>query len=211
MKKILFVDIPMQPKSKVNYSMSGNVKNALNSEVLYPLNSVLPQKIASGDELRIVLLETKTNEKSHDMQTKENSSIFETEIRECLAGKNAKIEIVHFESEFDESKETHEVRFRKMLDMLEKDAELYADITFGPRLIPMLVLCVFNFAERFYGSRIKGIFYGKVLHDLYDNKKTTGGAVFDVTSLYYLNSMTNSMLAADGEYAKKTLDEFFAL
>lgn len=211
MKKIVFVDIPMQRKNKMNYCGMGNVKSSYDKEVLYPVNAVLAQKTLAGEELKIVLLETKNNEDSHDEQTKENARIFEEEIKAALAGKGAKVEVIHLDSDFDESKENHEVRFRKMLDVLEEKCELYADITFGPRLLPMLLLCVFNFAERFFDCRVKGMFYGKTLHDLDDNMKLSAGALYDVSPLYYLNNLTNSMQASSGEDAKEALDEFFAL
>ena len=42
-----------------------------------------------------------------------------------------------------------------MISVLEKDAEIYADITFGQKPIPMLLICVLTFAEKFFNAYIK--------------------------------------------------------
>mgnify|MGYP003563892510 FL=1 len=53
--------------------------------------------------------------------------------------------------------------------------------------------------------------YGKAVFD--KEKKAIPGAseLFDVTALFYLNSLTNVMSAPDGKTALERLDKFFAL
>ena len=191
MKKIVFVDIPMQKKEKLNYKGTGNVHCSYAADVLYPVTAFLSESVREGDIVKVVLLKTDTGDARMDSQTKENARIFEDELDEALAPFHIQAEYTSLHSPFDESKENHEARFRKMLDELDEGAELYADITFGPRLVPMLLLCVFNFAERFFDCRVKGMVYGKALFD--ENNRAYGGELYDVSPLYYLNSLTNSM------------------
>ena len=56
---------------------------------------------------------------------------------------------------------------------------------------------------------VKSVVYGKVNFD--DNNKAGSPELYDVTSLYYLNNLTNSMVASDGNEARQNLDEFFSL
>ena len=209
MKKIVFVDIPMYVKSKLNYCNTGNVKSKFDKEVQYPINAVFAEKLNEDDELKIVLLKSMTSDEKVDKQTEGNIEIFKEEFNSVLNGKNISVEYLPLESDFDESKENHEIRFKKMISCLENDSELYADITFGPKLIPMMIFCVFNFAERFFNCNIKNIVYGKAMHD--ENNNPHDGELYDVSPMYHLNNLTNSMIASSGEEAIKNLDLFFAL
>lgn len=209
MKKIVFVDIPMYVKSKLNYCNTGNVKSKFDKEVQYPINAVFAEKLNENDELKIVLLKSMTGDSNVDKQTEANIEIFKEEFNSVLKDKNISVEYLPLESEFDESKENHEIRFKKMISCLENDSELYADITFGPKLIPMMIFCVFNFAERFFNCNIKNIVYGKAMHD--ENNNPHDGELYDVSPMYHLNNLTNSMIASSGEEAIKNLDLFFAL
>ena len=208
MKKIIFVDIPMRKNpGELNYANTGNVKSDYDVPVVYAVVPFLLRKIKNGDSLKIVMLKTKKG--APDDYSDENADKLQVEIKQALKNYSVSVDYITIQTDFDESKENQEIRFRKMLDVLEQGAELYSDITFGPRIIPMVLMCVFNFAERFFDCRIKGIIYGKALYDA-DNK-AYGGELFDVSPLYYLNGLTNSMEAPSGKDAIKAIDEFFAL
>ena len=100
-----------------------------------------------------------------------------------------------------------------MLPFIEEGAELYADITFGQKTIPMVLMCAFHFAEKFFDADVKKIIYGKVEFI----KHADGIAypenpeLYDVTPLYYLNNLMGTMEAPNGTEALKALDAFFAL
>lgn len=51
--------------------------------------------------------------------------------------------------------------------------------------------------------------YGKVNFD--ENNKPSNPELYDVTSLYYLNNLTNSMVADNGQDARQNLKEFLSL
>ena len=209
MKKIVFVDIPMYSKSKLNFFNTGNVKTKYNKDVLYPINAVFADELKEKDELKIILLKSITGDAKIDSQTNENVTVYKEELDSILKDKKVKVDYCDLDSDFDESKETFEVTFKKMVSCLEDDCELYADITFGPKLIPMMVFCVFNFAERFFNTHVRSIVYGKAMH----NKDNTAhdGELFDVSPMYHLNNLTNTMEAPNGKDALKMLDMFFAM
>ena len=209
MKKIVFVDIPMYAKSKLNYFNTGNVKSKYNKEVLYPINAVFADELKENDDLKIILLKSITGDKKTDSQTEENVKIFKEELDLILKDKKVKVDYQPLDSDFDESKETFEVTFKKMVSCLEEDCELYSDITFGPKLIPMMIFCVFNFAERFFNSHVRGIVYGKAMHN--ENNNAYNGELFDVSPMYHLNNLTNTMEAPNGKAAQKMLDMFFSM
>ena len=98
-----------------------------------------------------------------------------------------------------------------MISVLENDAEIYADITFGPKPFPMLLMPVLTFAEKFCNADIKKIVYGKVEFIKHDDGKKypEKPELYDVTSLYYLNNLVGTMEASSSYEAQKSLKAFF--
>ncbi len=84
------------------------------------------------------------------------------------------------------------------------------DVTYGPKPLPIIMFAVMNFAEKFFSAKIKNIIYGKV--DFIDDGSGTGKTkpvnpvLYDLTPLYYLNSVTNAMEYKTSEEAVKALD-----
>ena len=205
MKKIVFVDISMKEKLEaVSYENTGNACCAYKVPVVYPINAVLSEKIKKNEEIKIVLIQTKGN----SSLVEKNTKIFQTELENINANIGAKIEYSFIETNYEELKSNNENRLKLMLSQIEENSELYADLTFGPRTVPMIVLCAFSFAEKFYNSDIKKIIYGKV--DWKDGKPKNP-ELYDVTSLYYLNSFTYSLASNSRQKALKSLETFFSL
>jgi hypothetical protein len=66
------------------------------------------------------------------------------------------------------------------------------------------VFSVLNFAEKFFKAEIKNIVYGKV--DFDRNGIPFNPELFDMTALFYLNSIANTIECKDGEAVNKLLD-----
>lgn len=210
MKKIIFVDIPMRElfeTSKQCYANTGNTICKYTEKVWFPINAILAGKLRKDDEVKVVLLITNTE--------KDNSLInvqkFKDELNQINELIKAKISYEIIESTFEETKDVHEKRVRDMISKVENDSEIYADITFGQKPLPMLLMCVLTFAEKFCNADIKKIIYGKVEFVKHSDGKTCpeNPAIYDVTSLYYLNNLVGSMEAPSCLEAQKTLDAFF--
>lgn len=209
MKKIIFCDIPMKAElNAVCYAGKGNAGNNYDKDVIFPVNAVLAEKLKSGDDVIAVLLKTSDGEASDN-----NIQEFMKELGTINEKIGAAISYEIVDSPFVETKENHEKRFRDMLNHIREGAEIYADITYGPRTIPMVMMCVLNFAEKFFDCDIKKIVYGKVEYytDTDGKRKVKNPEMYDLTALYYLNNLTNSMEAENGEAALKAIDAFFAL
>ena len=206
MKKIIFCDIPMKKfMNTMIYAGTGNTNISYKKPVIYPINSLLAETLKKNDEVRVVLL--RTLDKAG--YSGKNSGLFMQELDAINSGIGAKITYETLDSEFKETKDTHETRLKNMLDKIEENTEIYADITYGPKPLPMILMCVISFAEKFLNCEVKSIVYGKV--DFDDNNKPCNPELYDVTSLYYLNNLTSSMVAENGKEAKESLNEFFSL
>ena len=213
MKKIIFADIPMKEinadRNAQYYARTGNADCTYQGKVIYPINAVLAEKLKSCDDVKVVLLKTVTQSGNSD----KNAELFRKELDAINTNIGTHITYETIETDFVETKANHEKRLRAMLSKVEDGAQLYADITFGQKPLPMVLMCVLHFAEKFFHADVKEIVYGKV-----DFVRHEDGAsypenpeLYDITSLYYLNGLVDSMEASSGEAALKSLDAFFAL
>lgn len=206
MKKIIFCDIPMKKNmSAMVYAGTGNTNCNYSKPVMFAINAVLAETLKKDDEVRVVLLRTLDKASNSG----KNSGLFMQELDSINSEIGAKISYETLESEFKETKDIHETRLKEILDKIEENTEIYADITYGPKPLPMILMCVISFAEKFLNCEVKSVIYGKV--DFDDNDKPCNPELYDVTSLYYLNNLTNSMVVDNGKEARQSLNEFFSL
>ena len=206
MKKIIFCDIPMKKNmNAMVYADTGNTNCNYSKEVMFPINAILAESLKKDDEVRVILL--RTQDKAGN--SGRNSGLFMQELDAINSEIGAKISYETLDSEFKETKDIHEKRLQEMLDKIEEHTEIYADITYGPKPLPMILMCVLSFAEKFLNCDVKSVVYGKV--DFDDNNKPCNPELYDVTSLYYLNNLTSSMVADNGKDARQSLNEFFSL
>ena len=206
MKKIIFCDIPMKKNmNAMVYAGTGNTNCNYSKEVMFPINAILAESLKKNDDVRVILL--RTLDKADN--SGKNSGLFMQELDAINSEIGAKISYETLDSEFKETKDIHEKRLQNMLDKIEEHTEIYADITYGPKPLPMILMCVLSFAEKFLNCDVKSVVYGKV--DFDDNNKPCNPELYDVTSLYYLNNLTSSMVADNGKDARQSLNEFFSL
>ena len=209
MKKIVFVDITMKEDPKaVCYKGKGNTSCNYDGEVVYPINAILAESLKKDNEVKVVLLQTKGDKENIQECIKKNTDLFKKELNDINHKIGAKISYVEISEEYKEAKKNHEKRIMAILEQMEKDAELYGDITFGPRTMPMVMLCAFSFAEKYYDTQIKKIIYGKVE---WVKRQPQNQDLYDITSLYYLNNLTYNLQVDSAEKALNSLKAFFSL
>jgi hypothetical protein len=198
MKKIVFCNIMMKEElHRLCYKVSGNSTIEYNGEVIFPINGVLARMLKKNDEVKVVLLR-----KDADNSDK-NVDEYKNELDSINISIGAKIEYKVLSTPHNESREVQEKLLQKMVDELVENTEIYADITYGPKSLAIITFSVLNFAEKFFKADIKNIVYGKA--DFDKDNKPINPELFDMTALFYLNSIANTMECKDGEAAKKLL------
>lgn len=201
MKKIIFCNIMMKERlDRFCYKVSGNSTIEYDGEVCFPVNGVLARTLKKGDDIKVVLL------KKEDIHgySGNNCGAYMSELDKINATIGAKIEYKILSTPHDECREVQEKLFKEMVGELCENAAIYADITFGTKSLPIIAFSVLNFAEKFFKAEIKNIVYGKV--DFNKEGSPENPELFDMTALFYLNSLTSTMECKDGEAAKKLLD-----
>lgn len=205
--KIVFSNLPMKKELHAfKYIVDGNASIEYDGEVIFPVNSVLAKCMKKGEKVKVVLLSKVDLEGNSAI----NAGIFQKELNDINRKIGADIEYVTLATPFEETKDIHETLLRDMIKKLENDAEIIGDVTYGPKPLPIIMFSVMNFAEKFFKAKIKSIVYGKV--NFIDDGSGTGKTkpfnpiLYDITPLYYLNSVTNAMEYKNSEDALKALD-----
>ncbi|QEJ98275.1 TM1812 family CRISPR-associated protein [Treponema phagedenis] len=203
--KIIFTTIPMKDDlAKLQYPVVENKDIEYNGRVSFPINAVLAKTMQKGENIKVVLLMNNTGSST------ENAKLFRSELEAINSDIGAVLSFNEIVEDFAEDKETHEKRFRRLLSYLEDEAEIIADITYGQKTLPIILFCVLNFAEKFFNANIKYIIYGKLEFEFGKPKEDTQ-RIYDLSSLYYLNTLIAVMEADDGKMAIEMIDKFFEI
>ena len=203
--KIVYSNLPMKKElNAFQYQSEGNTLIEYDEKVVFPVNAVLAKSMKKGEKVKVVLL----SKADKDGNCAVNAGIFQQELNRINLEIGADIEYITLTTPFVETRDIHEKLLRDMIGMLEERAEAIADITYGPKSLPIIVFAVLNFAEKFFGVTIKNIVYGKVnfVNGGNGGTKPVDPVLCDMTPLYYLNSLTNSMEYRSSEEAVKALD-----
>lgn len=204
MTKIVFVTLMMaDDMHKRHYSVDDNSLIEYSGETYYAINSVLAQTLKKDDEVKVVLIETLAGDKAG----KKNAQLFMDELNE-LNKCGAQISYNIIPSEFVETKAKYKELYKKLVSNLKQEAELYADITFGVKTLPILILNAMQFGEKFFDCSIGNVIYLKT--EFKDGKIVEGSqCIYDITSLYMLSTFTNTIECSSGERAIAALDALF--
>ena len=209
MEKIVFTNIPMTKKlHALKYSIDGNSEIDYDGKVVFPINAVLAKTLKKDETVTVVLLKKLDVEGNSDINVGE----FMKELNSINGRIGASIDYKIIDTPFEEDKDTHETLLRRMIDTIKDNSVIYADMTYGPKSLPIVLFSVLNFAEKFLNCNIKNIVYGKV--NFVSNEKgeslPSNPVLCDMTPLYYLNSVTNSMECKNGEEDRKMLDNLLS-
>lgn len=207
MKKIIIQPIcSAQNMIPHKYKITGKKYKVYDKEIYYGLNGLLVNELKSDDEIKIFTIGSSFSNKAIDV----NAKIYEEEINR-LFPENIKYTIKSISVPYDESDVVFEKMFSDIISQIEDNSEIYVDITFGDRLIPFFLFSVVQFAERYLNCKLKVIICMK--QDYNEEGKVIEGShrLNDITSVYYLNKMVNSMKVISGKDAVENVKKFLSL
>ena len=205
MNRVIICGIPMKEKVDiVIYSSDDRSIPASSRRVRFPINAFLEETMKSGDNIRFLLLVKKDGYGHY----KKNIDLFKEEFESVNAEIGASADYVVIDTEFSEERSVHEKLLGSIVDELEIGAHVVVDITYGPKDLPIVVFTALNFAEKFLECRIDSIIYGKAE---FADGKVADSKICDMSPLYYLGSVTNTIHCAEPEKAKEMLKRLLSL
>lgn len=195
----------LQPEIHVNSNYA--------EAIYFPINALMANQLQKNDELTVIILKFNDDmNPTSENNFQANYQIFQNEMNKINETIGAKIEYKIIETDFVETNDVFAERFLNIFNILEQDCTIYTDITFGPKTATLLIMNLLSFAENFYDADIEAIIYGKTSFIATGEQTETtakGGKVLDVSSLYFLNNLTDAIHAQSPQDAIQVLKELF--
>ncbi|MCL2485345.1 MAG: hypothetical protein FWF00_01155 [Endomicrobia bacterium] len=197
MRKIIFMNLPTTQKpEKLRYNALGNKALEYEEEVMFAINVFLAKNMKKEDSIKVVMLKEKQKDDKHYEKD------FIEELDKVNKNIGASIQYVLLDKYSEETRKANEEFLGNMFAEIEDGVEVYADISFGTKPLPFLVFNALTFAEKYCNAKICNVIYGK--KDWNDSKHH---AIYDLTYLYYLNSLSNTITCKNSQEAKEMFNK----
>lgn len=206
MKKTVIINIPMTiDVQNIVYTSRDASLPASGRAVGYPVLSFLERTLQKEDEIRFVLIEKTSRYSRGEQRIAEFQEQFAAINQEI--GAAVSYEIIR--SEFKQSRRVHEQLMEAIVNKIEVGAQVIVDITYGPKDLPIVVFAALNFAERFLDCSIEHIIYGQGVFN--DEGQLEETEICDLSPLYALNTLNNTIRCKDPQKAKEILHSVITL
>lgn len=204
MKKIVIATLPLKKNlEKRHYPVDGNALIEVEQPIYFAVNPAVAHNLKKEDDVKVILLETKGGENAGI----ENAKKFIDELND-FNEVGASISKALIPNSYDESKTNFQHMYKTLIGEMEHGAEIYCDLTFGPKPLAFLIFSVLRFAEKFYDCKVGNIVYSKV--EFQGNQIIEGSEkIYDITPLYLLDTFTNTIQSSSAENAVKAVDALF--
>ena len=200
MKKTIICSLPFKPNvDKVIYESTDMSMKVANREVRFPVNALLEGIITDEDELKVLLLVKQDKNNFYE----KNKEFFLEELYQVTDKLHVKVGVEYIYTEFSQTREVHESLLDELIDNIEDDSHILADITYGPKDEPIIIFAALKFAEKHLNCDIEGIIYGLAQFD--DNHHVVEGKLCDMSSLFYLSSVADSFECTTSEKARRMM------
>jgi len=206
--KIVIITAPMMNPDNLklkHYPVEGNKSIEYEKEVRCPINGILAKTLKKDDEVKIIYIMT-TGKNSNCEQ---NKTTFISELENINKDIEAVFSYDTVDIPFEPTKETYNKLITDLTEKIPDNAEVYTDITYGPKPEILSLFCALRFVEEFRNAIVQYIVYGKA--EFNKDGDIENPKLYDITSLYYLFKLMGTMGASNAETATETLKDFFAM
>lgn len=150
----------------------------------FPAIPLLNANTEEGESIQIVTV-------TYDIpECHRNLTILESEIASVCEAKGVTYELDSIEVPFDDSIKAILGVYQQLINRMDDGDELFADITYGSKPMPIVLTMALQYAYRTLGNvSIEGVVYGQISH----HKETMDAKIFDVTALVQLDEIVRLM------------------
>lgn len=192
MKKFIFT-VPRQKSEnlyKAVYKSANSTKLENNISARFPLIPVIDSYCEKNDIIEIIALIASQKDdicEAHDI-CEENLNLFSIDLNEICAPKGIKYTIKKIIVPFNETLETHLATYYNLIKEIEDNDTIFADITYGSKPIPIVEMMALGFCTKNKNNvMVECLCYGEMDHNTNEKR------LFDVTSLFYLNEISDML------------------
>ena len=180
MKKFITV-IPMQPTDRFNavhYSAhDGDTILANDIETRFPVMILIRNTAVRGETIAVNIVVADNNE-----YIESNRQLFIVELEKIKNDVGFDYELTEIRTSMEETADKQLALFGSIIASVNENDELYADVTYGAKPTPMVIMMVLNYAyDLCKNTTVESVIYGN------DNE------VYEITSLFHINSVVQKM------------------
>ncbi|MBQ9030885.1 MAG: hypothetical protein IJ106_05460 [Parasporobacterium sp.] len=206
MKRTVIVNIPMTIAiQRKRYQSSEPSLKVSERTVAFPVIAFLEEQIRKEDEITCILILKRSGYDRSD----ENAGLFEEEMNAVSQKAGASIRFLRTDSEFSEERSVHEKLMARIVEQMENDSHIILDMTYGPKDLPIVEFSALAFAERFLRCHVDHIIYGQGFFN--EKNELVETRICDLSPLYSLHSLTNTLSCNDPDRARTLLRSIIAL
>lgn len=188
MKKFITY-VSMQPESnlnKLNYKPVDSDDLRADMDVYFPVSVLVGSYAKAGDSVSVICIMEEGNP-----NIKINFETLKKELESICSGNGVSFDIVPVYTDKEERASSHLKTFKNLIEAIQSKDEIYACCTYGTKPIPVLEMMAMNYAYRVRdNASVNAVVYGKVDRE---GKKIKGAYLYDITSLFYMNQIVNSL------------------
>lgn len=208
MKKFITV-IPLQVKGQLEcyrYEAVGNDRLSMEEATSFPILTAVQGYVEPGENSQVIAVVIDTE------SGRVNLSVLEQQLQALADHCGIPCpELVTVEIPEDEAVATHAATFRKLIDHLDDDDELFACLTFGTKPLSEAVRMAVQYAYRVKrNASISCIVYGQIIRPD-DDRTHWYGRVHDETALLRLDEIVRLLADQGVENPGAVLDTLMAL
>jgi len=204
-KRTIICNIPMKEDVALKeFTSNDDSLPVSNDAYRYAINSFLSQVLKSGDELKAILLVKKDGNSFYE----KNVEDFKDELTDICKSVGSASEYVVVDTVFSQDKATHAHLLGRIIDEISNDSHVLADITYGPKDLPILVFSALFFAENYLKCSIDNIVYGQAE---FKGNEVVSAKICDMIPLYCLSSLSSSINCDDPEKARQMIKTLLSI
>lgn len=205
MKKTVICNIKMNqkliPRAYISEDTSIEVSER---KVRYPVNALLEKALRKDDNVDVLLLVKKDSFGEYERNTAE----FIEELDSINSKIGADINYKIIDTEFEQTRTVHEKLMESIVDSIEDNSSIIADITFGPKDLPIIVFYALNFASKFLGCEVENIIYGKAE---FKDGEIVSTSICDMLPLFSLGELTGIIRNMEPRKSREILKNLLSI
>lgn len=203
MKKIIFTNLVMQEPFLCKYEVDNSKELEYEHKVFFPINAILAKTLNKCDDVKVVIIKRDNIANNNE----KNEKLLKDELNKINEKIGANITYKTLNYEYVEKISIHEKIIKDLIDEIEENAHILADITYGPKPQMISIFTALRFAEKFFNCEVDSIIYGKT-EFVEENgvTKSSKSVIFDMLNICLIDSLTATMEFKDGDDAKKALN-----
>ena len=205
MKKF-FTGIPLQTRGNLGayrYEPVGNDRLKTDRETCFPILAAVQGYVEPGETFRLIAVMPETDD------GRRNLSVLRKELQSLCVEKGIRCEnsVELVPAQADERVSSHVDTFRKLIDLVEDDDELFACITYGTKPQSMALLMAVKYAYRAKRNTSLGcVVYGQI-----DRSAGEKARIFDETALVQMDEIIRVLTAGGTTDPKAVIDSLLGL